>query len=389
MKRRKNLMNALSQAWLRAMLFIILPSPLYGVTQQRPANTALHSRTSWKVSPSFKFDVLCFINVLTGDAFYLRYYGDEYSAFAPRLSPQARAALVVLKRRLKDDNKVIISAFLSLYFSATEDESLDDMLRTIDNSELMKSNLRQTVYFNKEGWKLYESVRAELRTIFVSLKETGFADYWRQNILPRVQQKIASLENRLIDFDVVSEVENCLGFALPSNTITMYMLYFAQPHGIRLTGPRFIADISYPFAVVLQNALHEMMHPPFDLARDRELRAALDSLKADSFLMHAIRNHNPSFGYNSFEGFIEEDCVRALDQVAGERLKIGRDARQRWKDEDEGMHVFSVALYSLMKQENFGQSREPFREFLIRMIRTGKLSKGKIKTIYQDFYASL
>jgi hypothetical protein len=130
-----------------------------------------------------------------------------------------------------------------------------------------------------------------------------------------------------------------------------------------------------------------MMHPPFDLARDRELREALNSLKADSFLMDAIKNHNPSFGYNSFDGFIEEDCVRALDQVASERLKIGRDARQRWKDEDDGMHVFSVALYSLMKQESFSQSQEPFREFLIRMIRTGKLAKGKIKTIYQDFIA--
>jgi hypothetical protein len=380
-------MNALRQAWVRAMLFIVLPSSAYGMTQHQPTNTALHSRTSWIVSPSFKFDVLCFINVLTGDPFYLRYYGDEYSAFASRLSPRARAALAVLKRRLRDDNKVIISAFLSLYFSATEDQSLDDMLRTIDRSELMKSNLRQTVYFNKGGWKLYESVRVELRTIFVSLKEIGFADYWRQNILPKVQQKIASLGNKLIDYDVVSEVENCLGFALPSNTITVYMLYFAQPHGIRLTGLRFIADISYPFTVVLQNALHEMMHPPFDLARDRELREALNSLKADSFLMDAIKNHNPSFGYNSFDGFIEEDCVRALDQVASERLKIGRDARQRWKDEDDGMHVFSVALYSLMKQESFSQSQEPFREFLIRMIRTGKLAKGKIKTIYQDFIA--
>ena len=100
---------------------------------------------------------------------------------------------------------------------------------------------------------------------------------------------------------MVTEVERHLGFSLGSNTITIYLLYFARPHGIRVTGARFIADSSYPFPVVLQNAVHEMMHPPYHLSGDIELTTALAKLKADAFLMDKVLNHNPSFGYNSFE----------------------------------------------------------------------------------------
>jgi hypothetical protein len=245
----------------------------------------------------------------------------------------------------------------------------------------MKSSLRQTVYFNEGGWRLFQSVRGELRTILASLKEMGFADYWMQHLLPRLTQEAAALESWLAKYDVAAEVEAHLGFALPSDRITVYLLHFARPHGIRVTGSRFIADVSYPFLEVLRNAVHEMLHPPFFLSRDRELRAALKALEGDAFLMGIIRHHNPSFGYNSFDSFVEEDCVRALEQVIGERLQIGRDARRRWKEEDDGIHVLAAVLYGLMKQENYVGSHEPFRDFLLRMLKTGRLAPGKLRQL--------
>ncbi len=68
-------------------------------------------------------------------------------------------------------------------------------------------------------------------------------------------------------------------------------------------------------------------------------------------------HHNPSFGYNSFDGFIEEDCVQALEQVVNERLKVEREAHKRWQESDDGMHVFAVALYRSMKEEGFNQKK--------------------------------
>jgi hypothetical protein len=137
----------------------------------------------------------------------------------------------------------------------------------------------------------------------------------------------------------------------------------------------------------LQNAVHELLHPPYDLPNDRELKDQLFQLKKDVFLMDKILSHNPDYGYNSFESFIEEDCVRALEQLACENLKIASDAHRRWQEEDEGIHVFAVALYSIMKEEKYNQRKEKFRDFLIRNISSGKLAAGRIKPLYDAFYA--
>ena len=186
----------------------------------------------------------------------------------------------------------------------------------------------------------------------------------------------------------MSEVEDHLGFALPSNKITVYVLYYTQPHGIKVTGMRFLTDLEWPIKIVARNAAHEMMHPPYDLKNDKELAGQLYTLKNDGFIMDKVDHHDRSFGYNTFEGLIEEDSVQAVEQLIDEKLKIENDARERWKENDGGIHVFAVALYSLMKEAKFPQDHETFREFLIRMIGTGKLSPGKIRPIYDAFYAT-
>jgi hypothetical protein len=344
--------------------------------------------TYWQIEPSFKFDTLCLLNTLTADPYYLNYYQSEYEKFEPKLTLPVKKALARLKQTVKDENRNIISAFLCLYFSATEDRTLDDMLLTIENSNTMKSRLKKTSYFSEGGWKLYESVREDLKIIFLFLKDIQIESYWAEHILPKVMQKTKEIEKDLPKYDVIAEVEHHLGFALASNTITVYMLYYSQPHGIKITGTRYLTDIAWPFKIVLRNAVHEMMHPPYDLPNDKELRKYLNLLKKDEFLMDKVLNHNPSFGYNSFEGFIEEDCVQAIEQIINEKLGIEVESRRRWKGIDDGMHVFAVALYKLMKEEHFNQKGELFRDFLIRNIRSEKLSPGKIKSIYDDFNSS-
>ena len=346
-----------------------------------------HSTTDWRIQPSFTLDTVCFLNVLTGDPFYVHYYKDEYSRFEPQLTPAVRIALAHLKSKIKDENKNIISAFLALYFSATDDRTLDDMLKTLKSSGQMKKNLKKTIYYNESGWQLYESVREDLRTIFDFLKAIQFESYWQRNILPKVERKIDEIKKDLPRYNVITEVEKVLGFGLPSNELTVYILNYSQPHGIRVTGMRFLTDAGYPFKIVMRNAVHEPMHPPYHLDRDPQLKEALDSLRSDAFLLDKVNNHNPAFGYNSFEGFVEEDCVQALEQVINEKFKVEVEARRRWIENDDGMHVFAVALYSLIREEKFDGERETFREFLIRMIHSGKLAAGRIKPLYDAFYS--
>lgn len=346
----------------------------------------LHEKTDWKIMPSFKFDVLCFLNALTGDPYYLRYYQEEYDRIRPKLTERTEEALANLKRVIKDENRGIISAFLCLVFSATDDETLDDLLRTLKSSSPMKEDLKKTPYYSDSSWNVYVSVKEDLETVFRWLKQIRFESYWKDTILPKVEQKIALIEENLPKYNVIREDEALLGFALPSSRIFVYMLFYSQPHGIKITGTRFLTDVAWPFEIVLRNAVHEMMHPPYDLQNDKELRNVLNLLKEDRFLMDKVLNHNPAFRYNSFEGFVEEDCVQALEQVVNERLGIAVEARKRWKESDDGMHVFAVALYSMMKEENYNQKGETFRDFLIRMIGTGKIKPSQIEPVYNDFY---
>jgi hypothetical protein len=346
----------------------------------------MHYRTDWRIEPSLKYDAICLINTLTGDPFYLKHYQREYGEFEKRFSDPVKEALVHLNKAIKEKNRLIVSAFLSLYLSASDEETLDGLLKDLDDSEDMQSTLKETPYYSDVGWNLYESVRQDLITVFNFLKDIQFEAYWQKYIVPKAVERIKKINRELPKYNVVAEVESHLGVELPSHTITVYLLFFTKPHGLKVTGTRFLTHVDWPFAIVLRNAVHEMMHPPFDLVGDNELRSVLSSLKDDEFLMDRIRNHDPAYGYNTFEGFIEEDCVQALEQIINEKMNIAIEPHRRWKESDGGMHVFAVALYSVMMEESYNQKGETFRNFLIRMIRSEKLAPGKIKLLYDSFY---
>jgi hypothetical protein len=151
------------------------------------------------------------------------------------------------------------------------------------------------------------------------LKAIQFESYWRQNILPKIESKIIEIRKDLPKYNVINEVEKLLGFPLSSNELTVYILNYSQPHGIRVTGLRFLTDAAYPSKSYCETPC--MSRCTHNLTRDRELKETLGSLRADAFLMDKVNNHNPAFGYNTFEGFIEEDCVQALEQIINENSK--------------------------------------------------------------------
>ena len=349
---------------------------------------ARHTTTAWHMAPSFGFDALCFLNTLSGDPFYTAHYKDDFERFAPRITADVRRSLNSLKKRIKDDGGGIISAFLCTTFSAIPVDTLDDLIDGVNHPARIKALLEPTPYYSKGGWQQFLALRSDLASTFRFLKRMEFESYWQSAILPRIQNRIRVIEPELAGYNVVAEDEAVLGTALPSNHITVYVLRYNHPHGIRLTGTRFVSGLGWPVTVVVNNAAHELLHPPYDLAHDQELRQRLASLKGDPFLMGHVTNHNPSYGYNSLESLVEEDCVRALDQLVMEKLNIARDPRERWKDEDEGMRVFAVALYSLMRQERFVESHEPFRGFLVSMLRSGKLAPGRIGLLHAAFFTA-
>ena len=369
------------------IVFAVITSMVISHTVLSQENN-YENMTNWKIEPSFKYDALCFLNILTSDTFYLDYYQKEYDKFKPLLIPEVETSLKNIKRILKDENGRIVSAYLCLYFSAVEDSTLDQMLNTLDDTKKLKANFEKTPYHDEDSWKLFESVNHDLKVVLKFLKAINFDDYWMKNILPIVQKKIDEVKPDLPKYDVIRENEEYLGFELPSNEITVYMLYYSQPHGIKITGTRFLTDAAWPFKIVIRTAAHEMMHPPYDINHNGKLSNAIESLRNDDFLMDKVKNHNPSFGYNTLEGLVEEDCVQALDQMINEKFRIEWEAHKRWKTNDDGIHVFAVALYQVMKEENYNSKHEVFANFLVRMIESGKLAAGTIKEWHNKFYSS-
>ena len=343
----------------------------------------------WRIEPSFKYDVLCFLNVLSADPFYLQFYQKEYDEILPKLTSRVQKSLSNLRRIVKEEYKSIISAFLCMYFSATTDETISEMIHTIHYPYEMQKKMQKTTYYEDKEWQMFESIREDLEIILQFLNSINFYAYWQDTILPKNQEKIEDFTKDLSKYKVIPEDELVLGYLLPSREITVYVLNFTRPHGIRITGSRFLTDNTYPFIIVVRNAIHEMLHPPFDLKADQELREILETLKNDELLMDKVVNHNPDFGYNTFEDYIEEDCVHALEQIVSERLKIEKEPHKRWKESDDGMHVFAVALYKCMKEENYNDKGEIFRDFLVRKIKTGVLKAGKIKELYNEFYQEI
>jgi hypothetical protein len=370
-----------------AYLLITCAAPGHEVGAAGPDAKQSKMVTQWRIEPSFKYDALCLLNTLTGDPFYLWHYTKAYAEFSPKLTPEAKKAVAHLKKVVKDDGGGIISARLCLLFSATDDETLDHLLATVEHPEKLRDNYSKTPYWSDEGWQSFESIRDDLKVIFTWYKQIDFEKFWREKVRPVAEAKGKKMFAKVSEYDVVPLIEQHLGKPLESHTITVYMLTYSQPHGIKITGTRFLTDVAWPFEIVVRNAVHEMMHPPYKLDGDSELTSVMETLRADKFLMNKVEHHNPSFGYNSLEGFVDEDCVQALDQLINERIGVAEQAKSRWKKSDDGMHVLAVALYQMMKAEKYPSSKDKtFRDFMVRMNQEGKFKAGSIKRYHMAMY---
>ena len=348
--------------------------------------TPHHVKTDWELKPSLKYDALCLLNALSGDPYYLHYYQSEYDHFHPLFTPDENQAFMNLKHIIKDEGQGIVSAKLSLYYSAVDDETLPELIRTAHDSTRLQAALKKTPYWDEDGWKNYEKARPALEIALRALDRVGFAAYWEQFAKPGVERRITDLAPDLPKYNIIPVIERYLGFAVPSETITVYLLAYSEPHGIRITGLRFLTHESYPFRIVLQNAIHEPMHPPYD-ANNPKVRHAIDLLSKDPFIEDKVKHHDPSWGYNTPEGYIEEDSVEALDQLVSEEVGGTRDARAYWKDHDGGMHVLAAAIYIEYKAA-YAKHPEPYSGWFVHAVEDGQLRGERLQDTVRNFFSS-
>ncbi len=351
-----------------------------GAASGAPSVGTTDEGTLWRVSPSEAYDELCLVNVLTGDPFYLQWYQAAYDAYAPRIPDEVRRSLSVLKTRIKDQDGGIVSAFLTLVLSAGDPNDLADLIRLTEHPTELRTRFAATQFWSEDSWQRFDDLRGDLLVALRFLRDDGYPRRWQAQVRPRVERRADTVAARLANYDIVGLVQRMVP-APRDSAVGVILTTMCQPHGIRITGDRYLTDVTYPDAIVLRNAVHEMLHPPYDLATDTALAAALDTWRESPWLMARVEGHDPSFGYNSFAGLVEEDVVQATEQVILDSLGAAVPPADRWQNADEGLHGLAAAIYRVMRERGFPAGYAGVADFLRREIGTGRLAPGRLDSL--------
>jgi hypothetical protein len=360
----------------KKIIFIFLLTLFLNVSEAQQGKS-YHTNTIWSLLPSIKYDAFCLVNTLMGDSFYTSYYPRVYKHYDSLFTEKVRNSLADLKK-YKDKNGMILSAYLCNVFYRLQDSSFSEMVESIKDRSLIKSLI------SKADYAVYNDIRKDLVNVFEFLIENDFEKNYILTILPQIKTKIRSLQPLVNKYNIVNNIEKTVGLPLQTDTIKFYLVKYAKPHGISINHTIFLSDVSYDINTSLKVAIHEMMHPYF-IPNNDDVSTAINSLKTDSFIYNAFREHDKSFGYNGFEDYINEASVRALEQVISSQLNLSDNSNQHWKTEDKGMHVFGAILIYEMKRYNFpGKFEGTFTQLLLKTIEDVKVSGGK--TLYDDLY---
>jgi hypothetical protein len=331
-------------------------------------------RTRWKVRGSEGFDALCFLGPLSGKPFYADYYRAELAIILPRMSPAAMEAMATVQA-MADEAKFLLGPGLCNILSAGPDDSLDAVITSLRDAEGVIAPVVRTGEnaLDDEDWAAFMGARPLVLTVLEGLREAGFPALRGQFLGVRLAARIPALGTTLEGYDVIAEQERLLGRPFTDASLEVILLHFSKPHGIKVRGQRFLTHHDYPDEIVLRNAAHEMLHPPFDMDGPTA-RLVLQTLDRDPLLTRVVAEHNPAFGYNSIEGLLNEDCVQALEQIVSERLGFARPPGEYWRRQDEGMHILAAALYGLLKADGYDRTGGDFEAWIARAAATGRLS---------------
>jgi hypothetical protein len=347
----------------------------------------VYGDTDWRIETAPKYDAMCLIGTLAGDSFYTRYYEAELAELKSLLSEETFAAAKRSYGVFKEA-EILAGPWLALAYSAADGDTVEAAIAATEDPQEMRLGLEASKYWDEREWAVFELARADVLVMLQGFAEAGFTNWWRDNAEQPSLARAAELRPQLAEIDVVPMIENAVGRDLSSDRITLYAARFCRPHGIRITDDRFLLDIvdsSDPLAIAGATAIHEMIHPPFD-EKDERIVRVIELLRKDAFVFQRWKNHDPAFGYNTFEGYVDENVTKALDQLIGERVGMTfvDDVEQRWIQNDEGMHVLAAAVYQLMTRERFLGGDEDATEFLDRMVREGKLVPGEIASLVPE-----
>lgn len=333
-------------------------------------------RTQWKVRGSEGFDALCFLGPLAGKPLYTRYYEAELAEFRSKFPAEAQAALDALQKAA-DAQGALLAPNLCTLLSGAPDATLDDVILAVREAETrVLPAYKASPYWSPEAWDSLRAGRAPLLSVLTGLQAAGFPEFRRRFVAAKLPARIEALSARLATMDVIAEQERLLGRRLDPG-IEIVLLWFSKPHGTRIQGQRFLSHVDYPDALTIRIAGHEILHPPFPMDGPTA-KAAIATLEKDSLMVRILKEHDPTFGYNSMEGILNEDTVEALDQIIAERLGVSTPPAKRWADADGGMHVLAAGLYGMLKAGGYDRTGGDIEAWMAKAVKAGRLAPASL-----------
>jgi hypothetical protein len=336
---------------------------------------AAPSRTRWSIRTSEGLDALAFLGPLSGKPFYTKYYQVELAAF-PKLPAPAQAALIRLNQRYDADG-VLLWPDLTLAMSGGPTDDIPALIRSLDAAEtVLKAPFQANTNWKDETWARFLACRDDLRTVLNALQAADFPGFRKGYVGDLAATRIAELKAFYGPLDVIAEQERLLGRKLDPE-IRIELLWFCRPHAASLQGQRFIAQFRSSNQAMVKIAAHELLHPPFDM-KGATARACLAVLEKDALFAKILAEKDPSSGYNSLEGILNEDTCEALDQIIQERLGFSELPKDRWTKADQGMHVLAAGLYGILTAEGYDKSGGNIEAWMMAAAKSGKLAPANL-----------
>lgn len=342
-------------------------------------STCAQAQTQWNIQTSQGLDAVAFIGPLSGDplAKSRHIYDEDIAAFRDQMSDEAITALEIIDRTIRLEQEFIVTAALALIFSAGPAQTLDEVIESAEKPDRLRRKLEASPYWDADNWAQFRKIAPYIAIILRELKRLNFESHWARVIQPALNEKRNELQDYLAAYDIAGEASRLLGRPL-DNEIDVIVANYVAPLGIRIIGQRYLTHQSYRNETVVRDAAHEMFHPPFNMEND-EIWKTLAPLKSDPWFANIVENHNPVYGYNSFEAIVNEDSTKALDQIVSERLGFDEDMGGRLRKNDEGMHMLAAALYHAMKEDGFDKRGGAYETWLLQASQRGLLAPDEVR----------
>jgi hypothetical protein len=318
-----------------------------------------------KTEINYNMDILCFINIMTADQYYISFHKDEFDKFYPMISDNTKQNIndFIEKRGYS-----MLSPTLTLFISSMTNFADRNLLEMLEKHTEITDSMNKTPYiFSGDDFSFYFSFfDIVLIPLINELETAGFNDFWIKNKLPQIKAKCEGVDKYMEQYNVHSLINQYKN--IDDSDFTVYMCSFAKPHGIKLCGNNIISDISYTDENILSNITHEAFHPAFDWEK---VKQSLKILSDKPWVKEAFINQNPNSGYNTMDGFIEEHIVEALGIYVMVQLETNIKPMEYFKSHDEGSHVISPYFYEYLC-ETKKESSQSFEDYFNNFVDTLK-----------------